>query len=139
MQNEQSNMGKSFHDGHQETRDLPRASRPHSSITKVNVNTVATVHDKVCHLSVRQLKEDLNIPKTTIHRILKDKLHVCTSWVPHFLTSYQLQQHLEACNENLVLSAEDPDILQKVIMMDESWVHYHEPHTKWKGRLQVPE
>ncbi len=58
--------------------------------------------------------------------------HVCSSWVPHFLTSDQLQQHLDACNENLGLIAKDPDFLLKVITVNESWVHYHDLLTKWE-------
>ncbi len=61
---------------------------------------------------------------------------VCSSWVPHFLTSGQLQQHLDACNGNLGLIVEDQDFLQKVIIVDESWVHYHDPHSP-NGRVNT--
>ncbi len=45
----------------------------------------------------------------------------------------QLQQHLDACNENLGLISEDPDFLWKVITLDESWMHCRNPLTKWES------
>ncbi len=33
---------------------------------------------------------------------------IASTWVPHFLTTEQMQQHVEACHENHVVIAEDP-------------------------------
>ncbi len=123
---------KSFLNGRQETGGLPRIGQPHSWITEVNVNTVVAVLDEDYHLSLQQLEEVLHIPKTTIYRILKDELQircVCLSWLPYFLTRDQLQQRSDACNENLRFIVEYLDFLQKVITVDENWVHYHDPIT----------
>ncbi len=32
---------------------------------------------------------------------------IASTWVPHFLTTEQMQQYVEACHENLTLIAED--------------------------------
>ncbi len=79
-------------------------------ITEVNINTVATVIQENRHVSVRLLERQLNIPKSTIHRVLMEHLgvrRIASTWVPHFLTAKQMQECVEACPENLALIAEE--------------------------------
>ncbi len=85
------------------------------------------------YASVRLLEQQLNIPKSTIHRILTEHLsirHIAFTWVPHFLTTEQMQQRVEACSENLALIVEDPSILSKIITVDECWIHFFDLNTK---------
>ncbi len=58
---------------------------------------------------------------------------IASTWVPHFLTTKQMQQRMKACHENLALIAEDSSILSKIITVDESWIHYFDPNTKHKS------
>ncbi len=57
---------------------------------------------------------------------------IAFTWVPHFLTTKQMQQRVEECCENLALIVEDTSILSKIIKIDESWIHYLDSNTKWE-------
>ncbi len=101
--------------------------------TEVNINTVATVIQENRPVSVRLLEQQCNILKLTIHRILTEHLgmrRIASTLVLHFSSTKQMQQHVEACRENLALIVENPSILSKIIMVDESWIHYFDRNTK---------
>ncbi len=124
---------KLFRDGRIETGEMPQSGRPRSSPTEVNINTVAVTIEEDRHYSVKELENLLHIPKTMIYQILKDMLQmrrICSSWVLHFLTGEQLQQRIDCCTENLGIIAEDVDFSKRVIMVKESWIHYHNPPSK---------
>ncbi len=75
----------------------------------------------MCIASLRLLEQQLNIPKSTIHRILTEQLgmrRIASTWVLHFLTAKQMQQRMKACRENLALIAKDPSIFSKIITVD---------------------
>ncbi len=82
--------------------------------TETTVNKIAIIIREDRHLSVQCLKSQIHIPKTMLHRILRDDLgmwRVCSTWVPHMLTREQLNTHLEMCQENLHINETDPDYL----------------------------
>ncbi len=68
---------KSYRDGRDFVGLGPRGGTKKSVITEVNINTVATVIQEDRHVSVRLLKRQLNIPKSTIHWILTEHLGMC--------------------------------------------------------------
>ncbi len=72
----------------------------------------------------------LKIPKSTIHRILRNELKVhgvCSTSVPHFLTIEQMQ--------TLAPLSKQPDLRHRVITSDEAWVHYFNPLIKWESEI----
>lgn len=94
-----------------------------SASSEVNVNIIAVAIEEGRHLSTRQLEAILYIPKSTIHHILTKDLHMrrmFSTWVLYMLTTTQLEQRIEACDENLGRIAEDPRFLTHVITCDRS-------------------
>ncbi len=102
-------------------------------VTKVNIDTVAAATEEDHHTSTWSLGAILHIPKSSIHKILTEHFGlwcVSSTWVPHHLTSEQMEWHVNACNENLQWITQDRIFLLRVITCDESWVHYYDPLTK---------
>ncbi len=75
----------------------------------MNINTVqAVIGDS--HLSTRALENLLHILRMIIHCILAEKLEmlrIASTWVPHMLTSDQIQIHVMITSKFLELIAED--------------------------------
>lgn len=65
---------KAFSEGRASAASIPHGSRPKTSVTPVNVNTLAAVIQEDRHLSRRSLASLLNVPPTFINRILKNEL-----------------------------------------------------------------
>ena len=65
---------KRFKDGRVSVDSDPRSGRPSTSRTVENVERVQDAINKNCRLTVRELEEDLAIPKTTITKILTEDL-----------------------------------------------------------------
>ncbi len=55
---------------------------------------------------------------------------VCAAWVPHFLRAHEIERRREICTENLARIAAEPDFLDRVITVDESYIHHYDPKTK---------
>ena len=75
-------------------------------------------------LTVRELKNDLGIPKTTVWEILNKILgmtRVCAKFILKLLTTEQKDLRSEIAQDN---------VLKKVITGDESWVYGYDPATK---------
>ncbi len=101
----------------------PRSGCNISVWTETTVNTIAATIREDHHLLVRRLKSQIHIPKTTLHRILRDDLgmrYVCSMWVVHMLTREELNTRFEMCQENLNVIKMDTDYLKRVITSDES-------------------
>ncbi len=65
---------------------------------------------------------------------------VCSSWVPHLLTTEQLERHIEVCRKWESLRAANPKFFKHVITYDESRVHFFDPLLKqesatWKTQV----
>ncbi len=78
-------------------------------------------------MSVRDLGAQLGVLKDTVHRILQDYLHmwkVCSAWVPHILTTEQVQHRVEIYEEWRRCIKPDPSILSRIITADETWIYY---------------
>lgn len=97
-------------------------------------------------LTVLQLEEMLSIPHSSIHRILSDDLgmvRVVAQWVPKLLSADQKNERVRICRELLSNYQNHPEFLQRIIAVDESWFHYHEPESKaqssqWKRHDEPP-
>ncbi len=116
---------KTFFKGDESTDKLNLSGWPSISITEENVNTVATIIWENRHLSVETPTTQTNIPKTIVHCIITERLkmwHICSTWVPYFLTSTQLSSQVAISKEWLEMIENDPKIFKRVIMCDESWI-----------------
>ena len=84
-------------------------------------------------LTVRELENDLGIPKTIVAEILTENLgmvRVAAKFIPKLLTAEQKSLRLQIAQENLEMVNNNENILKKIITGDESWVYGYDPETK---------
>ena len=130
-----------FSEGRESAFLTPHGGQLITTATDEKKNTIAVAIWEDRHLSVRRMEELLHIPKSSIHRILKDNLgmkRVASTWVPHMLTAEQLKTRVDICEENLQRFHDNPDLLKRIITCDEMWVHHYDPQSKreseaWKS------
>ena len=80
---------KAFKDGREGVEDEQRTGRPSTSITENNVARVKAVLDRDRRLNVRLIAEEVGLPKTDVHRIVTEDLHmrnICAKLVPKNLS-----------------------------------------------------
>jgi len=132
-----------FKEGRESFESDPRSGRPSSSRTPENVERVRAAINKNRRLTVRELEEDLGIPKTSVSEILTEDLgmkRVAAKFIPRLLSQEQKEFRAEVAEDLLQNSINDPHFLKQVITGDESWVYGYDPETKaqssqWKTPL----
>jgi hypothetical protein len=80
---------KAFNDGRECVGDDQRAGRPSTARTENNVARMKVVLDKGRRMNVRLIAEEVGLPKTDVHRIITDDLHmrkICVKLVPKNLS-----------------------------------------------------
>jgi len=78
-----------FKDGRESNEDEQCAGRPSTSRNDNNVGRVKAVLDRDRRLNVRLIAEDIGLPKTDVHRIITEDLHmrkICAKLVPKNLS-----------------------------------------------------
>ena len=111
----------------------PRFGRPSLTTTPANIERVRLAIEGDRRLTVRELKNDLGIPETTVWEILNKILgmtRVCAKFIPKLLTTEQKDLRSEIAQDNLEMVSDDENVLKKVISGDESWVYGYDPETK---------
>ncbi len=106
-------------------------------VTHINIDTIVVVI-KEGHTSTRSCEAILHIPKLSIYKILTEHLglrRISSSWVPHHLTSEQMEWRVNAGNKNLQQIVQDSTFLSCVITCDKSWVHYYDRLTEQEWNL----
>ena len=118
--------------------DLPRSGRP---------STSADVHDtvigKFCtspKKSVRRASFELNVPKSTIHDILKkERFHPYKLQILHHLNEDDPDRRIQMCEWFLEQIAEDDDFLLNVLFSDEANFYVNGEVNKQNLRYWSPE
>ncbi len=116
---------KEFKDGRQLAELLPYTGWLASVCTATNINTISVIIREDRHLSLRKLEDQTNISRSSLHRILHDQLkmrHISSTWVPHFLTTDQMNARIDIRKKWLSQIDSDLDVLTRVITGDEIWV-----------------
>ena len=111
----------------------PRSGRPSLTTTLENIERVWLAIEGDRRLTVRELENDLGMPKTTVWEILNKILgmtRACAKFLPKLLTTEQKDLRSEIAQDNLEKVSDDENVLQKVITGDESWVYGYGPETK---------
>ncbi len=83
--------------------------------------------------TLQDVAAEVNVSVTSAHRILKKDLKlskICPKFVPKELTAEQKRSCQTMAQENLNLMAEDPDVLDKIVTGDKSWISIFEMPTK---------
>jgi histone-lysine N-methyltransferase SETMAR len=96
-------------------------------MAKTDAN-VAKVHEDIrsnCHLTVREVAEEVSISKTVCHESLTENLgmhRIAAKFVPRLLTDDQKQNQVDLSKE-LLDRANDGNFLKNIITGDETWVY----------------
>ena len=89
-------------------------------------------------ISQQQLATAINLPKSTVQRILTEHLQMrklCTRWMPKLLTAPQRQDRITCSRENLALYQQSPaKFLTSIVTGDESWVHHFDPLSQQEAK-----
>ena len=111
----------------------PRSGLPSLTTTPENIERVRLAIEGDRRLTVRELENDLGIPKTTVWEILNKILamtRVCAKFLSKLLTIEQKDLRSEIAQDDLEMVSDDENFLEKVITGDESWVYGYDPETK---------
>ena len=122
-----------FKNGRTSVNSDPRSGRPSLTTTPENIERVRLAIEGDRRLTVRELENDLGIPKTTVWDILNKILgmtRVCAKFIPKLLTTDHKDLRSEIALDNLQMVSDDENVLKKVITGGESWVYGYDPETK---------
>ena len=77
-------------------------------------------------MSLQELQAHTGIDQATVHKILREDLHmrkIAAKWVPHALTEQQKWCRYETCHIHLErYQNERENLLNNIITIDETWV-----------------
>ncbi|XP_068620627.1 histone-lysine N-methyltransferase SETMAR-like [Battus philenor] len=110
-----------------------RAGHPSTSTADEKNDEVKKMVLANRRITVRGNAEDLNISIGTCYSILSDNLGMrrfAAKIVPKLLNFDQKQHRMNIANEMLESVRDDPNLLQRVITGDESWVYGYDVETK---------
>jgi len=100
-------------------------------------NDTECVHDMVLldrRLTLDEVANCLQISHGSAYEIIHNRLgfhKVCARWVPKQLSILHKQMCLDICQQNLDHYDKEGDaFLDRIITVDETWVHHYEPECK---------
>jgi hypothetical protein len=88
--------------------------------------------------SVRELALRVQLPKTTVHEIMTTDLGLSKrlgKWVPQELTEDQREFRIASCSDNLRRLRRHPNLLDRTLTIDETWVSLYSPPTRDQQRF----
>ncbi|XP_029167437.1 protein GVQW3-like [Nylanderia fulva] len=124
---------KMFSEGREDVNDEERAGRPSTSTTDENIDEVKKIVLVNRRITVREVAENLNISIGSCHSIFTNDLgmtRVAAKFVPKLLNFDQKQHRINIAQEMLDSVRDYPNLLQRVITGDESWVYGYDVETK---------
>jgi histone-lysine N-methyltransferase SETMAR len=125
---------KQFKCGRLSIHDEPRSGRPSTSCTDDMIRKVEQIILKDRRVNVKNIVAELGISQGSVVDIIHNELNmtkVSARWIPRLLTPVQKLQRRECSEQLLHLCNRDEDnFFDRLITMDESWIHYFDPETK---------
>ena len=123
-----------FQRGRDASADMCRTGRPRTVRTDVARAVIAQCLEDDRRWSVQELQTLTGIDKAIVHKILREDLHmrkIAAKWVPHALTEQQTWCRYETCRIHLErYQNEGENLLNSIIIIDETWVRTYEPELK---------
>ena len=122
-----------FENGRTSVDSDRRSGQRSLTTTPENIERVRLAIEGDRRLIVRELENDIGIPKTSVWEILNKILGVtrmCAKFIPKLLTTEQKDLRSEIAQDNLEMVSDDGNVLKKVITGDKSWVYGYDPETK---------
>lgn len=127
------NWTASFKRGKFSIEDDDRSGRPVSVSVPENIDAV---HDMILsnrRIGLKQISEALNISYERVHHIVHvnlDMRKIAAKWIPKCLNVDQKRARVEASRSICARFENDVDFLNRIVTMDETWVHFYDPETK---------
>ena len=84
-------------------------------------------------LIVLMIADELEINRDSVCKIITEDLgmrKICAKMAPKLLDDDQKERHMKVCQDILEYLQTEPDLLQRVITGDESWIFEYDPETK---------
>lgn len=131
---------KAFYNGRISTEE--GRGGPHN-LAPEHEDRIAAVKDKLDEKkdwTVVDLSHELQIPKTSVHRILTKTLNmhkVIGKWIPHVPTEKIIEERCSAASQNLLLLRQHPHYLRGTLAVDESWVFLYRAPERDQCRFWV--
>ena len=129
---------KEFREGDISLEDRPRPGRPMES----DIERLKVLIEDNPRLTTRELSTMLGCNQSTIDRHLHEmgKVNKLGTWLPHQLTSDNIQQRISICHF-LLSKPNRHRFLQQIITGDEKWVLYvdHTRKRQWINPEDLPE
>ena len=121
--------------------DDPWPGRSSTSKTDENIVKVRDLVRSGYRHTIREMSHELNSSFYAVQSILTKELtmrRVSAKFIPKLLSDKQKQHRLQVAQEMINRNENDPDLLNRAITGDESWVYGYDPETKaqssqWKS------
>ena len=131
-------MVKKFRSGDFSLKDEQRSGRPN----EVEDDKIKAIIESNRHVTVREIKEILKIPKSTTDRYMERFRPVkkFDIWIPNELKEIHSTKRINACDLHLERNEFDP-FLERIITGKEKWIVYNNVVRKrsWSKRYEQPQ
>ena len=91
-------------------------------------------------IQVEEIAQALGISHSSVSTILHDRLgmrKLTAHWVPRSLSDKQMASRSSVCSALLKPFRSKDDFIFRLVIVDETWVHYYEPENKTQSRQWV--
>jgi DNA-binding transcriptional regulator YhcF (GntR family) len=115
-----------------DTGRRPGSGRPRTQATPENREKLKNLIIEDDEITVREMAKSLSVSTYVVEKLLKElgAKKVSARYVPHALTCDQKQSRKEICQEHLRSLTGTPDLLDRLIAIDESWLKSYDPQDK---------
>jgi len=120
---------KKFSEGRTFVEDEQASGRPSTTRTSDNTARVRELVRSDRRLAVNMIADEVNLNREAVHQLLTEELgmrKVCAKMVPRNLTEQQRDARVSVCVKLLEQVEADPELMQRVITGDESWLFQYE-------------
>ena len=110
----------------EDVNDDVRLGRPNTSTTDENIETSKTLILDNHRITIREVADEVGISFGLCQAIFTDVLdmkHAAAKIVSKLLNFEQTQRRMDIAQEKSATFNNDPDLLKKVIIFDETWVY----------------
>ncbi|XP_018360609.1 PREDICTED: putative uncharacterized protein FLJ37770 [Trachymyrmex cornetzi] len=124
---------KRFKEGRENVNDDAKSGRPSTSCNDEHVKKVKEIVLANRRITIREVAEELRILYGSCEAIFINILgmkRVAAKFIPKILNFQQKQYRVELAKQMLADIANDPELLQRVITGDETWVYGYDVETK---------
>lgn len=110
-----------------------------SIITEELTSAVQKLLENDASLTVRTISSQFDIGLPTTHKLLTENLgmeRICARWVPKLLSIDDRKKRVNASRSFMKrFKDEGEGFLDRIITMDETWLHYYDPETKQQSSM----